>query len=145
MRRSSTIDPVRPRRGARFTLTPLIDIIFLLLIFFMLSSQIAPYSLLEISAASGAEGGEEADVATAPAPGARADLLFVVMRNRVRAGAETISTADFGSVLDDHPSPRETAVTLLVSRGATMQDLSTALEALSARRFESVTVLGAAS
>ena len=38
------------KRRFQFMLTPLVDVMFLLLIFFMLSSQTAPYSLLQILA-----------------------------------------------------------------------------------------------
>ena len=42
--------PERPRRY-RFVLTPLADAMFQLLIFFMLSSSLAPYSLITLKTA----------------------------------------------------------------------------------------------
>ncbi|WP_330647207.1 MULTISPECIES: biopolymer transporter ExbD [Thioclava] len=48
--------PPPPRRTRRVALTPLADTMFQLLIFFMLSSGLTPYSLLGLSGASGAGG-----------------------------------------------------------------------------------------
>lgn len=48
-----------PRRRARLSVTSLIDVIFLLLLFFMLTSTFSRYSELELTAARG--GGGEAE------------------------------------------------------------------------------------
>ncbi|MEM8848828.1 MAG: biopolymer transporter ExbD [Pseudomonadota bacterium] len=50
-----------PRRDARrraLSLTPLVDVIFLLLLFFMLTSTFSRYGEIEISAAAGGGSGE---------------------------------------------------------------------------------------
>ena len=80
----SLLGPRPPRRRIVFMLTPLVDVMFLLLIFFMLSSQTAPYSLLEIMA-QGTPGAEPAPQTqpVAPAQGA-AELLVSIARGYAR-------------------------------------------------------------
>ena len=69
--------PVRRRRFA-FMLTPLVDVMFLLLIFFMFTTQTAPYSLLAITApASAASSAPTAPAGAGPAAPAPALLISI--------------------------------------------------------------------
>lgn len=130
------------RRPRPFALTPLVDVIFLLLIFFMLSSQILPYSLLTLTPAAASDGGQERVRETGLVIQERPTLLLIVRRGTIRAGANTIKSEELGDVLDTHEAPQKTPVTLLLSRNATVQDLATALGALTTRKFASVSIVG---
>lgn len=128
----------RPRRVS-FMLTPLIDVIFLLLIFFMLSSQIAPYSLLPLGGIA-AEGGEPA---AAPAePGAAALPLVVrVARGQVSLGGETLALADLKAAAGRLRREGVESYLLIPLASATIQDVVSALEALKAASATSVTLI----
>ena len=91
----SLLGPRPPRRRIVFMLTPLVDVMFLLLIFFMLSSQTAPYSLLEIMAQG--TPGRSSRTAAAPAGCASAghgELLVSIARGYARFNGDEVEMAD---------------------------------------------------
>lgn len=129
---------VRPRR-ASFVLTSLIDVIFLLVIFFMVSSQITPFSIiaLEPAVASAAAPAPAAPPAASPAVSLR------VMAGSARLAGRTVALDALAAELR---SLRESGVTSLIvvpTAQATVQDLVSALEAIRAAGIESATVLEA--
>ena len=90
----SAAAPARGRRGV--SLTPLADIMFQLLIFFMLSSSLAPYALLPMTPpASAPAGAAEAPARPAPSGGPVADTQVVwhLEQGTLRAGATRIPLA----------------------------------------------------
>ena len=126
----------KPRR-ASFVLTPLIDVIFLLLIFFMLSSQISPYSLLPI-------GGVARDAGSgATASGVASDLSLRVAAGSVRIGAETIALGDLGPVLERLVRQGAGGFLVIATRSARVQDVVSVLEALQDASAERVTLVNA--
>lgn len=134
MRRLET--NLRPRRG--FVLTPLIDVIFLLLKFFMLTSLIAPYGLLQVTSANGS------GVATpAPATGApeARPVILRISRGLVSAGGQTIAISELPAAIDAMKKAGAKGVTLLTSRSATVQDVVSVLEAFKIASFSNVTLL----
>jgi biopolymer transport protein ExbD len=140
-----------PRSPARyrFVLTPLADAMFQLLIFFMLSSNLAPYSLLTIrsGAAGNPEGGENG--AEEPAPEAAAPIGEVAIWN-VAAGNVLIGGQQFGfELLADLAAASnvdgDAAIILVVRDEATVQDLSSVLEALSAGGITNIQIAGGPS
>ncbi|WP_165856453.1 ExbD/TolR family protein [Marinobacter sp. JSM 1782161] len=52
------VDP-RPRRRLPIRMTPLIDVVFILLVFFMVTSRLAPTSHLDLDNRTGTSGGGE--------------------------------------------------------------------------------------
>src|SRR6476620_6781825 len=84
----------RPRKkGMRFMLMPLVDVIFLLLTFFMLSSNLAPYSALMLGdyrRESGPPGTAEARPTEA-----QPDVILTVSAGEVRANGAALPIADF--------------------------------------------------
>lgn len=138
---------ILPRSPARyrFVLTPLADAMFQLLIFFMLSSNLAPYSLLTIRSGttgdpSGAEAGQQlTDVQTAP-------LGDVAIWN-VDAGNVVVGGQEFGfDVLSDLATALnaagDAAIILVVRDAANVQDLSSVLEALASAGISNIQIAG---
>jgi biopolymer transport protein ExbD len=124
------------KQTARFMLVPLIDVIFLLLTFFMLSSSIEPYSSIMLG-----EYGQEAESSVEPAaPPARPDLVLSVSRGGVQANGNPVALADVAATLA--ALRREGAETVIVftRATATVQDIATVLDALRKASFTSVTI-----
>lgn len=133
----------RSSRRYRFALTPLADAMFQLLIFFMLTSSLTPYSLLTIR--SGAAPGEVAsDPDAAPSeepviPGDNALFWTVregeVVSNNVGYGLDELSFLA-GIVSQD----TEAQVILIMEDTARVQDLTSVLEALTSAGVTSVQI-----
>jgi biopolymer transport protein ExbD len=123
------------KQTARFMLVPLIDVIFLLLTFFMLSSSIEPYSSVMLG-----EYGQEAESSVEPATPARPDLVLSVSRGGIQANGNSIALADVAATLA--ALRREGAETVIVftRATATVQDIVTVLDALRKASFTSVTI-----
>ena len=130
--------PERPRRY-RFALTPLADAMFQLLIFFMLSASLTPYSLITLkSAPPGEEVPEEADGAPpgggdgdGPTADPEAPTLWTVGRDIVLASGQTYrldQLIDLAEAIGSQDAPAN--IVLLVRDDARMQDIATAMEAL---------------
>ncbi len=122
-------------------LTPLIDIIFLLLKFFMLTSLIAPYGLLQVTSAN--DGGT---VVPGPAAGAAEakPVVLRISRGLVSAGGQTIAISELPAAIDAMKKAGAKGVTLLTSRSATVQDVVSVLEAFKIAAFSNVTLLNRA-
>lgn len=129
------IDPgrlrLRQRPVMRFMLTPLVDVIFLLLTFFMLSSDISAYSFLPLGARGGAS---SARAATAP------DLVVVIDRGAVQANGERIALSDFAAAARDMRGRGLASAVVSTRPAASVEDVVTVLGALTDARFRSVNV-----
>ncbi len=121
--------PQEPRRY-KFVLTPLADAMFQLLIFFMLSSSLAPYALLTIRS------GSEGDFAntTGTSGDSTATTFGDVAIWNVSADGLTISgqTFDFAQLpaLANAITDDDLTILLILRESATVQDLSSVVEAL---------------
>lgn len=132
----------RSRRRYRFMLTPFADTMFQLLIFFMLSANLTPYSLLSIRngalAAPGTGGTEGADDTPVSDPMATAVWSVgadSIVANGQRFGLERIP--ELARAL----RTQETAEVLLISqRGASVQMLVSILEILTENGIDAVRV-----
>ncbi|MEN3792683.1 biopolymer transporter ExbD [Fulvimarina sp. MAC3] len=131
------------RRLRGFLLTPLIDVIFLLLVFFMVCSQVAPYSLVEL-ASSAQAGGAASAAPTEAEPSERPDsadgteIVLILSRGHIRAGASTITLAQLPEALAVMKEEGVRDALLLTNRSATVQDVATALEAFRASGLDRV-------
>ena len=123
------IDAVlRPRR--RLSMTSLIDVIFLLLLFFMLSSTFARFAEIEVS------GG----VASSTAAGERPDVLLRYDGVEWRVNGLAIADDELeGELARLSDAGAETAV-LLVRGEMTLQDLISAVERIGAGTLLRLTV-----
>ena len=129
--------PERPRRY-KFAMTPLADAMFQLLIFFMLSSSLAPYSLITLKTA--AEPVSEEDAATAgqgndpnqPAPPTQpADVtLWTVGNGTVRSAGLDYDIDQLSALAEALSEGAPGSVVLIVTPQARVQDIASALEAL---------------
>jgi biopolymer transport protein ExbD len=123
------------RRRIAFMLTPLVDVMFLLLIFFMLSSQTAPYSLLTIFAP------RQGTAATPPAqqpqtPAApKREVLVSVNDGFVRFNGQRVELADLRAAIADYKAQGYANATILTSRAAHVQDVVSVLEAFDSAAF----------
>ena len=130
--------PTRPR-NYKFVLTPLADAMFQLLIFFMLSSSLTPYSLITLK--SGSEKAPDETVGQnegvgndpdRPSPDATSDIvLWNVGNGIVRVAGQEYALEqlrDLAQAIGSQDSPGR--VVLLVQDSARVQDVASALEAL---------------
>ena len=148
MAKKPLLPPRSPARY-RFVLTPLADAMFQLLIFFMLSSNLAPYSLLTIRSGTtgdpaGAEAGEAVVEDQPPAPLGDVAIWNVDAGNVVVGGQEFgfDLLADLATALN---AAGDAAVILVVRNDANVQDLSSVLEALSAADVNNIQNAGGPS
>ncbi|MFV0243840.1 MAG: biopolymer transporter ExbD [Qingshengfaniella sp.] len=124
--------PVRvARRRRRLQVTSLIDVIFLLLLFFMLSSTFSRYT--ELPLAMGGAGAVQAP---------RGAMVFL----RLTPGGTTLNGAQ--TTLDDLPDTlraradlADTHLVISVAEGVPAQDLVTLLSVLPGQEAQAVTVL----
>ncbi|MEM9148674.1 MAG: biopolymer transporter ExbD [Pseudomonadota bacterium] len=82
----------RPRRRLRISLTPLIDVVFILLVFFMLASSFLDWRSIRLSAAS--SGG--------PAAGVEGALLVELTAGGVRLSGERMDLVTLSARLEGH-------------------------------------------
>lgn len=119
--------PPRKRRY-RFPLTPLADAMFQLLVFFMLASHLAPYSLLPIS---GAEAGRS-DLRGAPAAGpALVPGSLVIWRleaGHLASGGRRMALSRLPELLAALRRQSVAEVVLMLGESAKVQDLAEVLE-----------------
>lgn len=132
----------------RFVLTPLADAMFQLLIFFMLSSSLTPYSLLTLRAGDGTAVANTSGSGTGEATTATAfgdvTIWTVSSEGLTIRGQSFPFTAlpDLSAAL----TPDDDASILLILReDATVQDLTHVLESLTAAGITNVQVAGGAS
>lgn len=136
--RSTPILPQRVRRQRpTFVLTSLIDVIVLLVIFFMVSSQIVPFSLLPLGPLAAEGGSQDQGSASATAP----PVAVRISAGRVTIGKTGVAMADVTEAFTQLKSRGVTAILLVPTAAATVQDVVTVLEASKAAALENVTVL----
>lgn len=133
--------PRPPRRRVVFVLTPLIDVIFLLLIFFMLSSQIAPYSLLPLGRIDSASAQPEPTPTTAPTI---APLAVRVSKGTVDVAGERMAISALGEAVPRFAGNGLADYVLIPTATAEVQDVVSVLEALK-NAGGSVTLLSASA
>lgn len=146
------MDTIAPRftlpqrqRQYKFVLTPLADAMFQLLIFFMLSSSLAPYALMTIRSA--------ADGGVANTAGSKADSTATAIGKvaiwNVTAEGITVSGQSFGfQALPDLAvamANQDTAILLIVRDTAVVQDLARVVEALTSAGISNVQIAGQTS
>lgn len=131
------LDPP-PRRRILFMLTPLVDVMFLLLIFFMLSSQTAPYSLLDILAGQqpeeAAQPGEAAPQAPAT-PVGKGDVVVSIANGYVRFNGERVTMAELAGAIARYKAAGFSSAVVFSTQAATVQDMVTVIETFEGSGF----------
>lgn len=126
-----------------FSFTPLADAMFQLLVFFMLTSSLAPYSLMTLTpGASGniAAAGEASQIEQKSSDQEQV-AIWSVERGALRAGGQKVVLDDLTSLVTPLSEAGIDRVVLLTGRSATVQDVATVLEALTLARVPTVQVV----
>lgn len=133
------LDDPRPPRKQAFALTPLADVMFQLLIFFMLSTSLAPYALIPLSAPT-APGAVSAQAAQGG--GAQGLVIWHVSNGSVRAGNTSLDLAALGQVIEALKADGLQEILLFTTPTATTQDLATVIEAIRVGEVARVRLIG---
>jgi biopolymer transport protein ExbD len=118
-------EPIPTRR--RISLTPLIDVIFLLLMFFMLSSTFSKFAALHVARQSTSAGEAALPPASAPAD-MRGAIVAVSADRRVRVNGAETALEDIAERLDALYDQGARTAIIVADYGATVQDLVSVLE-----------------
>lgn len=127
------------------TLLPLIDVIFLLLIFFMFSSNLSPFSLLQLTRDRN-KAGPEVQAATDPGEvttvsARQIDVMVLVDANLVlRVNGKRVEAAGLQPVLEELRQKGAETLVIAPSRRASVQDLVSVLEAAKRSAIPSVAI-----
>lgn len=126
-----------------FSFTPLADAMFQLLVFFMLTSSLAPYSLMTLTpGASGniAAAGDAPEIEQKSSQEERV-AIWSVGRGTLRAGGEKVELANIRGLIDPLIEVGLDRVVLLTGRSATVQDMAAVLEALTLAHVPTIEVV----
>lgn len=127
----------------RISLTPLADAMFNLLIFFMLSSNITPYSLLPLKGTTAVPGGAAGAGGTdAPQPLGTQTAIWTISAGQILAGGQQFGIERVGDLTQSLTLLGTTSIVLVVQPEARVQDLTSVLEALSAGGITQVQLAG---
>ena len=130
-----------PARTARpIPLTPLVDVVFLLLMFFMLSTTFAKHGQLGMGRNSAATAGQTADpVAADERPGVLVDISH---GPAIRINGRPVALADFVAALDGFHQRGVTSGIIRVRSDADVQDLVSVMELARGSKLSALTLTG---
>ncbi|MFP4327545.1 MAG: ExbD/TolR family protein [Paracoccaceae bacterium] len=114
-----------PRRPRRPSLTPMIDVVFLLLVFFMLAARFG----LELQLPLNLAGGAEAEAYQGP------PRLIDVLPEEIRLNGRTVAPEDLAAELDGLTETPQDTVILRARDAAALQRVVAVMERLSAAGF----------
>jgi len=135
---------LQPRvRKYNFPLTPLADAMFQLLIFFMLSASVTPYSLMTLRSGPPPPGGGRDTTLQPPPPGTpeAPPVMWSVQQGEIVASGQRFGFTSLPALtqaLRDAKTPR---VVLVATPAAQVQDLVRVLEALSSADINAVQII----
>ena len=144
-RRPGLVLPRRNRRY-RFSMTPLADVMFQLLIFFMLSANIAPYSMLDVrTGALSGGGGTTPDPDSETQPGRITDIRSTAVwtldeTGTILASGQRFDPARLAALADALTAQGTRDVLVVLKRDVAVQQLVTVLQTLAARGITSVQI-----
>ncbi|MDQ7774639.1 ExbD/TolR family protein [Paracoccus aminovorans] len=138
--------PRRPRRRGFFAMTALADVLFQLLIFFMVSASLVSYSLLPLRSGAlrdsggGAAAGEEAPQAGTTLTEARATAVWTLNPGGITASGQQFALPGVAALADALAAQGTRNVLIVLRPAVPVQDLVQVLEILSARGIDSVQI-----
>jgi biopolymer transport protein ExbD len=136
----------RNTKRYRISLTPLADAMFNLLIYFMLSSNITPYSLLPIKGTLAVPGGDAgAQGGGVAQPLGTETAIWTVSEGQIIAGGQQFGLDRIAELTESLTLLGTTSIVLVVRPEAKVQDLTSVLEALSAGGIAQVQLAGRGS
>lgn len=126
-------NPPRSRRRARISLTPLIDVVFILLVFFMLASNFLDERAIQAATPAARVGGASLEGA----------LLVELRSDGLRMGGQPLTQADLLTRLGDHAA-RNPGQRVLVkpAAGILLQQAVTLLDRIVASGLSEVSFIG---
>ena len=133
------LQPVQRRKRA-FALTPLADVMFQLLLFFMLTSVLAPYALRPLGAPLDSTSGAE-PATTAPAAAANTTIWHLA-RDAVRAGDTRIALDEVPVALVRMRADGLGSLVGFVTATARAEDLARLIEAVRSSRIAQLQLIG---
>ena len=125
----SSVGPVKGRRAAKLSLTPLIDVVFILLIFFMLESDfLTPYAM-DMSAPGGAQSSEKPS----------APLMIELQANgTLWLNKKKVTIGEFRSLVAQMNPDPETPAVLSADEGVALQRAVDVLDVLQQRGMTNI-------
>jgi biopolymer transport protein ExbD len=139
----SLLTEERNRKRYRISLTPLADAMFNLLIYFMLSSNITPYSLLPLKGTTAVPGGDAgAGGVNAAQPLGTETAIWTISEGQILAGGQEFGIDRVADLTESLMLLGTTSIVLIVRPEAKVQDLTSVLEALSAGGITQVQLAG---
>lgn len=139
---ASMINWAQRKRRVFFVLTPLIDVMFLLLIFFMLSSQISPYALMPMGAVADATA-TTVDPTAVRQP-ATAPLTLRIASGTARIGGRDVPFDQLSEIARGLVEEGASGFLVLPSGSADAQDIISVLEILNSIDAGQVTLINLA-
>ena len=124
------VEPL-PKKHRAISLTPLVDMIFLLLLFFMLSSTFTQFGQVEIGAPAAAGGSE-----TLP------KAILMVEPDRLRLNGKTIAPADLAAEVSTLAERDNNSLLVYINGSSSTQRLVTVMSDLKSVSGLNVTVAG---
>ena len=138
--------PVRARRRTAFSMTALADVLFQLLIFFMLSANLAAYSLLPLrSGALQGESGGDAPGAGTAVTAASTTAIWTLNPDGIVASGQRFGMERVRELADALAQRRTEHVLIILRPDVRVQDVATVLEVLAAHGIGSVQIAEAPS
>jgi biopolymer transport protein ExbD len=119
-------------------LTPLVDVVFLLLMFFMLSSTFTRFGDLDISRPPEAAAQAPSQEKTAAIPGV---IINVAKGPRIKVNGAETAVADIAAKLDDYYGKGVRAGAIMLSSSAEVQDLVSVLEQARSSKLRAISVI----
>nr|WP_321455748.1 biopolymer transporter ExbD [uncultured Cohaesibacter sp.] len=131
------------RKRPKFALTSLVDVIFLLLIFFMLATNTAPYSLLDLSTRPNSTQSEEkhqtaAKLASHPNT---SSALLRLTGGRILLDRQSYSIDSIDEVIEALKSGKQNEIQIILGQKTPMQNVTSLLEGLKLAHMKNVTLL----
>lgn len=120
------------RRKLRLSLTPLIDVVFLLLIFFMLASTFLKFSAMPIAGATGGNGATNLKEIA---------LIQLSPQGALTVNGENIAIAELSSHVENLVSKGIKRAVVQSRPGANVQDIVRVLEITRSTQLENVVVV----
>jgi biopolymer transport protein ExbD len=135
-----TEDDARRRKNATtFPLTPLADAMFQLLVFFMLSAGLSPYSMLLLqSGTSTIPTQDPGRVAIEAAPGQIESTTWTLEAGRINANDQPFNFVDLPDLIAGLTSSGVRQIVLIILPDASVQDLAIVLEALTTAQINGI-------
>lgn len=133
--------PRRERRPVRFSMTALADVLFQLLIFFMLSSNLSAYAMLPLrSGALQGEGGTDMPGAGTAVTGAQSTAIWTLNIDGITASGQRFGIERLPALAQALVAQQTEHVLIVLRPEVPLQDVVTVLEVLSAHGLTSVQI-----